>query len=213
MVRPPIVMDEPDKKGIVGDMAIEALKRAGYTPEIISEPPPRAMQNVATKNDAIIVPLARLKDREPKFTWIAVGYQVTRSFYALENPANSFSDAAKRYKAIAVERKTAAETILLENGISPSQLVDYSQEVGAIPLLLSGRIDAWFNWDIETSHKIKAANVEKQIKRGDSIGTTDNYIACSKICNSEMVAKIKKALEDMEKDGTTSKIKEKYLKQ
>ncbi|HRE17016.1 MAG TPA: hypothetical protein PLW86_08090, partial [Rhodocyclaceae bacterium] len=68
---PPMTMNEAERKGIVGDIALEAMKRSGIPSRLIVEPSNRAMQTVKQHDNLLIIPLARLKDREADYTWIA----------------------------------------------------------------------------------------------------------------------------------------------
>ena len=211
MIRPPLVLQEPDAKGVVGDMVYEALKRLGKSPRVVVEPPIRAMRSVRESKDALIIPLARLADREPHYTWIFPAYEVQRAFFSISGAASTFDEARTRYPKIAVQLGTAAETILLEQGFSSEQLVRLISIDSAPQMLLKGRVDAWYNWVPETEVLIKRHDPEGKIKRGAILGSTVNYVACSLQCDPELVAGLRKTLEKMKRSGELEKISQRYV--
>lgn len=207
---PPMTMNEAERKGIVGDIALEALRRAGVQTRLIVEPSNRAMRSVKQSDDALIIPLARLRDREADYTWIAPIVKVNRAFFTLNSPANSFADASQKYRSIAVSRGTAGVSILLDNGFSHEQIIEVKQGDIAPKMLLAGRIDAWFNLVSESRLLLQEADPDKKIKTGNFLGSTYNYIACSRICNTQTVNRLRATINSMEKDGSIAAIKARY---
>ena len=207
---PPMAMHTPDRKGVVGDLAVEALQRAGYTARIVQEPSNRAMLSVQNGKDALIIPLARVKEREESYTWIVPAAKVSRAFFALERPANSFAEARNRYKLVAVSRGSAGANILRENGFAPDQIYEVTQGLSAPKMLLAGRVDAWFNLVSESRLLLQDSEGHSQVKMGEPLGATFNYIACSKNCNPQLVDRLRNAAESMEQDGTAKTIRARY---
>lgn len=207
---PPMTINDPLRKGAVGDVTLEAMKRAGMTAQLIVEPSNRAMQSVKESRGALIIPLARLKDREADYTWIAPVVRVNRAFFALRDPAGTFADARQRYKAIAVSRGTAGVSILRDNGFRPEQIVEVKQGDTAPKMLLLERVDAWFNLVSESQLLLREADPERRVKMGEPLGPSFNYIACSKVCDPRQIERLRSAVHSMEKDGTLAAIKARY---
>ncbi|MEW9898638.1 transporter substrate-binding domain-containing protein [Chitinivorax sp. PXF-14] len=206
---PPLTINSPDRKGIVGDVVLEAMKRAGIEPRLIVEPSPRAMANVQNKDNALIIPLARLKEREDKYTWIAPVARVSRAFFSLGQRADSFDDARQQFHAIAVSRGSAGLDILLEHGFSRDQIVVVNQGLSAPRMLLAGRVDAWYNLVLESQVLFKQLG-KPTAPMGAPLGSSDQYLACSKTCDERVVARLAEEIRAMQADGSARRIAARY---
>ena len=115
---PPLTLNQPERKGIGGDLVLAAMRRAGYSARLQVVPSMRAMalvQNQASR-DELIIPLARQKEREPHYSWIAPIVRVQRAFFSLDHKVQSFEQARNTFRTIAVARGTAGVNILREQG-------------------------------------------------------------------------------------------------
>jgi polar amino acid transport system substrate-binding protein len=207
---PPLTVNTPDRKGIVGDIVLEAFHRSGYQVKIIVVPSPRAMQTVQQVDNLFIIPLARLPDREKRYTWIAPIMRVERAFFSVNKKVDSFDQARKSFKSIAVSRGTAGYNILLEHGFSKEQIVEVNQGVTAPKMLQAGHVDAWYNLVLESKILLKEVG-GTPVLRGKAVGSTDQYLSCSKKCDSVVQAKLIETLKTMQADGTTKKIIARYV--
>lgn len=196
--------------GIVGDVAVQAITRAGYTPKIHLLPWARAQKHVSEEHDYLIAPLSRIPVREDRFTWIASIMPMERAFFSLDRPVTSFAQAKETYRKIGVGLGSAQEDILRSEGFSDEQI--YPLTIGDNPaqLLLMGRIDAWFNGVPESRYIWPKVSKRKLLK--SSVGSSaDLYLACSRQCSEKIVEDLRDAVAALRKDGTIKRIREMYL--
>ena len=206
----PMTMDTPDRKGIVGDIVLEAIKRAGLTPHLVVVPSPRAIAAVPLEHDTLIIPLARLKEREANFTWIAPIVKVQRAFFTLGKKVDSFEQAAAEFKIVGVSRGTAGVNILLEHGFTRDHIAEVNQGVTAPRMLVAKRFDAWYNLVSESKDLLTQVDGGNRVVKGAILGDTYNYLACSKACDPALVAKLTAALKAMAADGVIKRIAARY---
>ncbi len=202
---PPYSLVGTEHHGIVGDIALEAMRRTNLRPKIIEAPNARALHFVPKLSNALIVPLARLKERERDFTWIARILTVQRAFFTVNKKAASFTEAKSRFRLIGVERGSAAHAILRSHGFPEDRLIDVTLDSMAPKMLQAGRIDAWFG-------VIQSGESPEQDLVMSSIpgASTEQYLACSKSCDAELVKHLADAVHGMEADGTVKKIEAEY---
>lgn len=208
---PPMTTIQHLRRGVLGEITQEAIARSGYTFQLFDYPSPRALATVGPAKDALIIPLAKLKDRELQFTWIAPLIKVERSFFTLKQPIDTFKKA-KELKSIAVSRSTAAVEILHEAGIKDNQIIEINQGDTGPQMLLAGRVDAWYNPVAEAELLLKKVDSRRKVIRGKSIGATINYLGCSKSCDPILIQKLRQSLKTMSQDGTIKTIAAKYGK-
>jgi polar amino acid transport system substrate-binding protein len=205
----PYTIDAPDRKGMVGDIVLEAMRRAGYEPRIMVVPSPRALLTVENSENTLIIPLARLKERETNYTWIARVMTVERAFFTLDKKINSFAEAKERFKLIGVARASAGYQILLDHGFGKEQLLEVNQGLSALKMLKAERFDAWYSPVLEAQTLQDEAGGPRFVM-GESLGSTGQYLGCSKMCDAAMVARLAGAIKDMQKDGSAEKIISSY---
>ncbi|WP_454252161.1 substrate-binding periplasmic protein [Pseudomonas sp. R151218B TE3479] len=208
---PPLTfVNDPRGHGIVGDVAVAAMTRAGYTVKIHVLPWARAQKHVSEEHDHLITPLSRIPTREDRFTWIASIMPMERAFFSLERRVSSFAQAKETYRKIGVGLGSAQEDILRSEGFSDEQI--YPLAIGDNPaqMLLMGRIDAWFNGVPESRYIWPKVSKRKLLM--SSVGSNaDLYLACSKQCSPEMVEHLRDAVEALRADGTVKRVHDVYL--
>jgi len=209
---PPYAFNEPERKGTGGDIVLEAIRRAGYSVRLQVVPNNRAIATVQadTSRDTLILPLARLKEREEHYTWIAPVAKVKRAFFTMDRKVQSFDEARAAFHTIAVARGTAGLNILREQGFADAQLYEVADNISAARMLMLHRVDAWYgpvqqfrSWQAEV-------DPQHQVQMGVPLGSTLNYLACSKICDPQLRMRLAEALEQMNKDGTVKAIEARY---
>jgi polar amino acid transport system substrate-binding protein len=205
MTMPPIVMEQPGRRGMVGDVVLEAMRRAGLQPRVRVEPNPRAMASVKQHEDLFITALSRIPAREQDYTWVAPILPIHRAFYALQRKADSYADAKASFLRIAVSRNTANHEILLGEGFTKEQLVEVNAGESAPRMLLAGRVDAWFNMEPESEALLDQIGAPALVK-GNHLGSSELYLACSKKCDPDKVHRLAAALAAMKVDGTTQRL-------
>ncbi|MBD9426129.1 transporter substrate-binding domain-containing protein [Pseudomonas sp. PDM15] len=207
---PPITINQPERKGIVGDITLEALQRAGYAYQLVVVPSPRALAMVPELRDTLIIPLARLPEREADFTWIAELMQVERAFYTRARRLGSFAEA-RGLRSIAVSRGSAGHSILLARGFVPAQIVEVNQGPSALHMVRAGRVDAWYNPVLE-AELLQHQEGGLHLVQSELLGSTTQYLACSRRCDPNLVKRLGAAVQGMREDGSLERIKTGYLK-
>lgn len=209
---PPMASKTPGSHGVVGEIALEAMKRAGIKPQLIFAPKNRAIMTLQlpTSRDMFILPVARLPERENNFTWIALLYKAERGFFTLGPRMRSFPEAQQSLRAVAVARGTANGAILRDQGFKPEQIYEISDNVDVPRMLVEGRMDAWFGPIEEMQIYLLADPLRDKVVAGPALTVTDNYLACSKRCNPELVAKLVAEIAKMEREGVIKAIRSKY---
>jgi polar amino acid transport system substrate-binding protein len=209
---PPLTLNEPTRKGVVGDIVIEAIRRAGHTPKLVVVPSARAMTMVQSEGsrDELLIPLARQSAREDHYTWIAPVIKVNRAFFALERNVNSFADARASLRHIAVARGTAGVNILREQGFSDTQIYQVADTVAGAKMLLLGRVDAWYGPALQFREWQRSEDPKRRAKMGTPLGATFNYLACSLRCDPLMRTQLADAIAKMRKDGSIKAIETRY---
>ncbi|MES2149145.1 MAG: transporter substrate-binding domain-containing protein [Pseudomonadota bacterium] len=209
MTMPPLVIDSPGRRGMIGDTVLEAMRRAGLTARVLVEPNPRAMAMVRQHDDTLITALSRTPEREAAYTWVAPILPVQRSFYTIGERVDSFAGARKRLRQIAVSRNTANLEILLREGFTPDQLVEVNAGQSAPRMLKAGRVDAWFNLVPESEALLRQVGAGAVVA-GARLAPTELYLACSRRCRSDYVQRLRAALAAMKADGSMAVLMNKY---
>ncbi|MYM21965.1 transporter substrate-binding domain-containing protein [Duganella sp. FT135W] len=209
---PPLTFNEPGRYGIAGDLALAAIKRAGYTAKIVVVPANRAMATVQGDDvrDALIIPLARQKEREPHYTWIAPIVKVDRTFFAVGRSVASFDEARAAFRVVGVARGTAGVHILNEQGFAKPQIYEINDNDVSPRMLLAQRFDAWYGPTLQFREWLREADPQHRIRAGVPLGATFNYMACSRICDPAMVKRLAEAVDQLTRDGTAKTIEARY---
>lgn len=200
--------------GVVGEIVLEAMKRARLAPRLIFMPKNRAIVTVqlGTNHDALILPLARMPEREALFTWIAPLYQAERGFFTRGKRFDSFAQARGTLRTVAVARGTANGSILRAQGFRADQIYEISVNQDAPRMLLEGRMDAWFGPIEEMALYLEREPEAGKIVAGPGLMATENYLACSRQCDPVLVGKMREAIAQMEKDGAIKAIRARYTR-
>jgi polar amino acid transport system substrate-binding protein len=209
---PPLTLNQPGRKGIAGDLTLEAIRRAGYTAKIVVVPNNRAMAMVqgAEARDTLIIPLARLKEREPHYHWIAPVARVNRAFFSLDRKVASFDEARASFRLVGVARGTAGVSILREHGFADSQIYEVNDtNVGARMLALR-RFDAWYGPTRQFQQWLLEIDPAPPVQASAPLGTTLNYLACSKACDPQLSTRLADAVDQMNRDGSARAIEARY---
>ncbi|GLK90843.1 substrate-binding periplasmic protein [Pseudomonas turukhanskensis] len=206
----PLASTDPNGHGLVGDAALEAIKRAGYQAVIKSEPWLRAQKNAREGRNILLIPLSRTPAREEQYTWIATILPLPRAFFTFTEPVQTFEQARLRYQRIGVGIGTAQEEILRSQGFRADQI--YSLQLGEKPirLLELNRIDAWFTTVPEGQYDWARSN-SKALLRGPEMATTEMYLACSKACDEKLVTALRRSVAALRADGSIARIRARYL--
>lgn len=214
MVVPPLTLDDAQQKGYAGDLVLEAARRAGYAVDLVVVPSARAMATLqdSASRDTLIIPLARQPDREELYSWIAPIATVNRAFFSLDHKIQSFDEARASLRVIAVARGTAGVNILRRQGFSDSQLYEVADNSNAAQMLMLRRVDAWYGPVQQFQSWAASVDPRHAVRMGALLGTTDNYLACSRVCDVKMMARMAGAIATLQRDGTARVITARYLR-
>lgn len=198
--------------GMVGDVTLAAIALSGRLTRVVAEPWPRAQARVATGENLLIIPLSRIPEREDRYTWIAPIMVLERAFFSLDEPVTSFAQARQRYQRIGVGLGTAQVDILRREGFAEEHIVQLKLGDNPAILLERGRIDAWFTgipealyiWD-------RYAERQQALRMSPTLASTDLYLACSKLCDPQLVEQLRAALKDLETRGVSQRLRQAYL--
>ncbi len=209
---PPLTLNEPDRKGVSGDLVLEAIKRAGYSVQVLVVPSNRAMAQVqnAASRDVLIIPLARQPEREANYSWIAPIAKVQRAFFSLDHKVQSFEQARATFHTIAVARGTAGRNILRQQGFSDAQLYEVADSSAAARMLMLRRVDAWYGPVRQFRAWQPEVDPQHRVQVGAALGTTYNYLACSRNCDPELQSRLADAIAQLNRDGTARAIEARY---
>ena len=194
--------------GMVGDVTLAAIARAGYLSHIYVTPWLRAQQEVRRGNNRLIIPLSRTPEREGLYTWVAPIISLEHAFFSLDAPVTSFTEAKQRYRRIAVGMGTAQIEILKAKGFSNQQIVKLKLGENPARMLQLGRVDAWFTGVPEGLYLWDSNS--KKLQMSPVLATTSEYLACSKICDPNLVESLRRSIEELHDDGTIRIILETY---
>ena len=209
---PPLTLNEPGRNGVAGDLVLEAIRRAGYGVKLVVVPSKRAMAIIESgaEPDALIIPLARQKERELNYSWIAPVAKVERAFFSLERKVDSFEQARAAFRVVGVARGTAGLNILRQQGFADSQIYEIADNITGARMLMAHRFDAWYGPSPQFRGWLRESDPGHQAQAGASLGSTVNYLACSKICDPALKGRLADAIDKMNRDGSARAIEARY---
>jgi polar amino acid transport system substrate-binding protein len=213
----PLTMDKnQDGYGVVGDVTLAAITRAGYSSKIQMVPWARAQLLVSRGTNQLIIPLTRTPERESSYTWIASIMPMERAFFSLDTPVKGFDEARSKYQRIAVGAGTAQLEILKNQNFSDAQIHLLKLGDSPIRMLELGRVDAWFTGVFEGLYTWPNSDVSKisaKLKMSPVVYSGDLYLACSLNCDAALVKKLQASVQSLHADGSIQRIKKTYLRQ
>jgi polar amino acid transport system substrate-binding protein len=210
---PPLTfVDDSKGHGMVADVILLAIAKAGHVAHIHVLPWARSQKHVSEQQGLLIAPLSRTPEREHLFTWIAPIMPMERAFFSLDRQVSSFAEARKVYHLIGVGLGSAQEEILRTQGFSKEQIDPLIIGDNPAQMLLKGRIDAWFN-GVPESQYIWPKVSERKLLMSPVMSNVDLYLACSRLCSAQLVQDLREAVETLRSDGTMARIQESYLSQ
>jgi polar amino acid transport system substrate-binding protein len=192
------------------DVVNEIIKRIGYKNKIEFIPWPRARFEAENNSDIVILPLARTKDREKKYTWLLHVLDDPYVIVALKDSKVDISTlkSAKKFK-IGILSSSVAENLLKELGFTNLEFT--SSDVQNVKKLKLGRIDAWVApLSCINQYRLETGIGKESMKVGVELTKLKEYVGASKTLDKSVVKKWEKTFEMMKKDGTYDAIMKKY---
>lgn len=216
----PYVMPEGDAKGpgIDIEIAVEALKRAGYQTEVKIVPWKRVLKSLED-GEADMTTTLSFKDERDKYLDWSVPYRMNTvyHFYTAKGSKLKIASLADlKGKTLGVtDGFTYPKEVTDSKDFTRDEAKDVSKTLGK---LVAGRSDAAILNSIVGVWEMNKANlgdkVEKQAFELQSVeDTRGTMMGFSKKRNlKDVVQAFNKALDEMIKDGTVGKLEQKYLK-
>lgn len=208
---PPLTIQENPERGIIGDVVLEAARRAGYGIKLIAVPWARAQSETTSGTDRLIIPLSRTPTREDQYTWISEVMLVGLSFATTGRTVSNYNDAKNTFRSVGFLRGSIGQQVLPRQGFPPDALMALSSYDTELDLLLRGNIDAWFDsipvmqWILRQRPSIQGLVIGPPVEQ---IGV---YLACSKHCAPDLVSGFQRAIAEIRADGTFARISGKYI--
>lgn len=203
---PPFSIENGPQQGFVREILAEVAKRVGANvPVVYGKSWPQSQEEAKTKPDTLIFPLSRNASREASYQWFLKVIDFDVVFASAPGKPKADSEGATRALArVGVREGAPMEKELKDKGYANLVVLKSSAEL--VTALHEGKIDAWyapapeiaFNW---IGKKFPGAPVW-----GLKTQSAPLFIAASKNTPGIDFEKWRKALADMEKDGTKAKI-------
>ena len=203
---PPFSMMKDDKlTGLSSDIVRVALQRANISYRISIFPWIRAYKMAVAQPDLCLYSTVRTAEREPIFKWVG---PLVRDKWVVFVPADSPIEIAslddlKRYRTASLPGD-AMSLFLQENGVQ----FDRNVTTESIRMLEGGRIDYWATTRLKGHYQATLDGIklrETLILKGE-----DMYLACNKGVPDSVVAALNEAIAQMERDGTTARLRKPY---
>ncbi|OGB28166.1 MAG: hypothetical protein A3F78_04110 [Burkholderiales bacterium RIFCSPLOWO2_12_FULL_61_40] len=213
---PPYNYLDSSKKisGISTDVVEEVLKRAKIDYQIGMYPWARAYQMAQDDPNVLIYSIGRSEKREAMFKWVDVIAPYNVYLYRLKSRTDIKATdlaGAKNLKIGAVREDVRAQylekeglklDLVTDDGINTKKLA--AERIDLFPIDELGMVALYKREGMDPASVVKVVKLDAL--------SSGLYMAFSKQTSDELVNKSKKALQEMQKDGTIDKIKAKYLK-
>lgn len=209
---PPFNMEESGKViGMSADVMRELMKREEIEYSMVLYPWSRALKMGLEEKDTAVFSTARTPERDPLFKWVGPLVANDWVFFGKEGTKIKLKslDDAKKYKVGCYHDDAACEYLLKEGFKKGKNLIVATKDNQNSLKLEAGRIDLWATgakegiWVANQQHS-KAIVPLYTYKR------VDLYAAFNKATDDILIKKLNETLDKMKKDGTVTKIFDKY---
>lgn len=207
---PPVCMgQDSDMPGMMLEIGSEAVRRAGFVPQVRIRPWKRAMQDVVGSSNVLMIYLARTPQREALFKWIAITNDNGFSFISREGepPVNSLQQASAG-GLIGIRAGSSVREWLLRQGIKDEQLTESPLEQMA-RMLKAGRVSSFFGTPL-TFVPLYTSLIGSRPVVGTVIYRDHNWIAAGPKFPAAVAGRIARAVNSMKQDGYIDRIVAKY---
>ncbi|MEH6494612.1 MAG: transporter substrate-binding domain-containing protein [Pseudomonas marincola] len=199
-------------KGLAVEVIREVNKRAGNRPlNLQLVPYVRAKRVLEAGNSVIIASMARTPDLEDKYIWLYKLFDAKRFYVTRKGDAKLNHTQAKSVNLIGVLRNSSFEKALKSAGNTNISAV--KDERTNLRMLVAGRINAWYTSNILLSGALlgESSIGRDQITIGDIVSPNiPVYAAASRDVPSVLIGRWQDAYASMKRDGTLSKMQQKY---
>lgn len=209
---PPVNYVENGKlKGFAVDVVRGIQRRLKRTDPIYTVPWARGYHLALTRPDSALFSTTRLAQREALFKWVGPLYRQQWEFYARKGSGIQIysMEEARNIGRIGTYRNDAKEQALQSLGFR--NLVSSNNNISNVKHLMRGNIDLWVSSDFNMRYIAHQAGVDPDgIVLVYPFHQVENYIAFSRQTPDEVVTAWQQALDDMKKDGSYTRLRNKW---
>ena len=198
--------------GFVVDIVQEIIDRMDRPESIEMVPWARGYKLALSRPNVALFSTSRLPQRESHFLWVGPVYTQQWGFYAKKGSGITIGslDDAKHVARIGTYHDDAKKQFLERRGFD--NLVSSNINISNIKHLISGEIDLWVSSDLNMPYIAWQAGIDPgRVELVYPFRSVDNYIAFSVGTAVEIVSNWQRVLDELKRDGTYDKIKNRYL--
>ena len=199
-----------DRKGFMDELALEAARRAGYRASTDVRPWPRVLREVKEGKDLLIAGLSRYPSREASYTWVFPVFTLWRTFVTTGPTISTYAEGRSALRLVATHYGSLEITMLRSEGFGETQIYEITNTTPELDLLIRGRVDALYRPISEIRWLARGRPDAGRLVYGEPMQPTEQYIACSRDCSPEIVARLRQALQSMKEDGTIERLVKAY---
>ncbi|KZM49316.1 hypothetical protein OA90_15860 [Labrenzia sp. OB1] len=205
---PPLSIDE-QRKGIAVELMGLIAEAAGLEFDIRFAPWKRAQLLAQTTPGALVFTLARSKERQGKFEYIAPLIYTESAFVTIDQPLDSFDKAIKTGKLVGVHLGSWRSRMLKRAGITNFTEIPSAEQMGA--MLETGRIDAWYTMSLRAGYMFRQLGYDpKRLVFGAPVTHGVQWLAANKSIDPHMRARLAKAVSKVWRDPRYWQIVDRY---
>jgi ABC-type amino acid transport substrate-binding protein len=164
-----------------------------------------AQTKVIAGRDLLIFPLARVPDREPKYTWTQKLFDISVLFASGPGkPAIDSMEQAKALPTLAVLQGTPWEKELTTGGFTNVKVYVKTPEI--VAALMSGEVAAAYSTSLELGYAYHVGGYKEPLVYGKQIHKLEQFLAASKDSPSIKLADWQEAFNVVQQEGTFDRI-------
>ncbi len=196
--------------GAIYDVVYEISKRLGAPAKIEFVPWARARFEAENNSNVALIPLARTKEREEKYSWVVHVLDDPYVLVTLKNSKVNISNLAEAKKLkVGFLASSVAEPLLKEMGFTNAEVA--TTDIQNVKKLKLGRIDAWVSpFSCRGKYFKEGGLGVNDVRVGLELTILHEYLGASKDLNPKIIKKWQQTFSEMKKDGTYKAIMKKY---
>lgn len=197
--------------GLAVEIVREILRRLKLPDNIQMVPWARGYTLTLNRPSVALFSTTRLPQREKLFKWVGPLYTQMWGFYGKKDSGLKIRtlDDAKKVARIGTYYKDAKEQFLQKKGFA--NLVSTNNNISNIKRIVEGNLDLWVSSDFNMPYLARQAGVDPdRLELVYTFRKVDNYIAFSVQTPDDLVDVWQQALNEIIKDGTYTKLRQKY---
>lgn len=214
---PPYVIAEGDQpRGVLVDIATEALKEIGYEPEFSFYPWPRAIEALKRSQAHIILPFFKNPQREEFARFVGGGlvemelmfFKRRGSFFQIHSMAD-----ARSLRIVKVRRANLGSVFDKARSDHIFEVDEAGNTLLAMKMLKAGRVDLMANVKDIVIYSAFRENMSNEFETaGPAFGSFHAYMACSReIVTEDLCNRLGRITDKMKADGRINEIVARYV--